>query len=197
MPVAGKTFEPVLKKKGFAVHTLTLPGHGENARFGWFVGLSDYARAVCAAADKIVKESGAPCALLGHSMGGMVISAAAEARPQLFSELIYLAAFVPTRAPCTMLDLVVNVSEASRPEGEPGMSPTQHFWRGILTMDAEAAVRFFYHKMSRATRARWRAAILVRSRCAPGATALKWTAGAVGAHSEILCGMHAGSRDSD
>jgi len=144
--ICWKKFKPVLEAQGFAVHTMTLPGHGETPRFGWFVGMRDYVRAVCATADEIVQKSGGPCVLLGHSMGGMVISAAAEARPSLFSALVYLAAFVPTRAPASLLDLVGSISEAVRPEGEPGMSPQQHFWRGILTMDEEAAAQFFYHK---------------------------------------------------
>ena len=141
-----ESFTPVLEAQGFAVHTMTLPGHGEKARFGWFVGMRDYVRAVGATADAIVQKSGSPCVLLGHSMGGLVISAAAEARPSLFSALVYLAAFVPTRAPASLLDLVGSISEAVRPEGELGMSPQQHFWRGILTMDEEAAAQFFYHK---------------------------------------------------
>ena len=96
-----ESFTPVLEAQGFAVHTMTLPGHGEKARFGWFVGMRDYVRAVGATADAIVQKSGSPCVLLGHSMGGLVISAAAEARPSLFSALVYLAAFVPTRAPAS------------------------------------------------------------------------------------------------
>lgn len=139
-----ETFEPVLEKKGFAAHTLTLTGHGARKRFGWLVRMKHYVRDVCTAAERITQKSGRPCLLLGHSMGGMVISAAGEARPDLFSGLIYLAAFVPTRAPCHLLDLVGGISEPARAEGERSIPPQQHLWRGVLTISPQDAVEFFY-----------------------------------------------------
>ncbi len=38
---------------------------------------------------------GRPCVVVAHSMAGCVATAAAEAAPELFAELVYLAAFAP------------------------------------------------------------------------------------------------------
>ena len=44
-----------------------------------------------------IKNIGQPCAVIGHSMGGIVISAAAEKYPELFTRLIYLTALAPRK----------------------------------------------------------------------------------------------------
>src|SRR5690606_28454612 len=67
-----------------------LPGHGENPRPDADVTLAAYAEAVLDA----VEKAGQPAILLGHSMGGAVISAAAERGPERIGGLIYLAAFL-------------------------------------------------------------------------------------------------------
>jgi pimeloyl-ACP methyl ester carboxylesterase len=85
-------FSPVLAARGFEVHTLTLGGHAGNPRDPATVSMVSYGDDVIAKAEQI----GRPCILVGHSMGGSVISQAAEQRPELFESLIYLTAFVPT-----------------------------------------------------------------------------------------------------
>jgi alpha-beta hydrolase superfamily lysophospholipase len=82
---------PVLKRRGFEVDAPTLPGQRGNPRNPLLVTMADYTSAVTQRADAI----GGPVILLGHSMGGFIVSAAAERTPALFSSLIYLTAAVP------------------------------------------------------------------------------------------------------
>ena len=62
--------------------------------------------------------------LVGHSMGGFVISMAADAAPEKVSRLIYLAAAVP----------IEGVAMA-------GTTPTNDYWRGITGLDYEEYTR--------------------------------------------------------
>jgi len=82
---------PELAARGHAVHTLTLPGHWNRALPSYQISLRRYGHAICAAARQI----GEPVTLVGHSMGGMAISRAAEMQPKLFDQLVYLTAYLP------------------------------------------------------------------------------------------------------
>ena len=73
------------------VHTVTLSGHGKNFCNPFRVSMKTYIKDVCDKAQSL----GGHITLIGHSMGGAVISMAAEARPDLFNHLIYIAADVP------------------------------------------------------------------------------------------------------
>jgi pimeloyl-ACP methyl ester carboxylesterase len=79
---------PALTAEGFTPHTIDLPGHGENA--AETQTLANYAKAVAAKLNTLP----GPAVLLGHSMGGQVISAAAERAPERITTLIYLCAFM-------------------------------------------------------------------------------------------------------
>ncbi len=94
---------PELAARGHAVHTLTLPGHWDRSLPSYQISLRRYGEAICETAQQI----GEPVALVGHSMGGMAISSAAEMQPDLFDELIYLTAYLPKLNSWTrMLSLV-------------------------------------------------------------------------------------------
>lgn len=80
-----------LEAGGDRAVALDLPGHGDDPTPPGEVGLAMYASAVRAAA----RAAGEPVIAVGHSMGGMVITQAAHDEPELFSLLVYLAAFVP------------------------------------------------------------------------------------------------------
>lgn len=79
---------PLLKHKGHHVTVLDLPGHGIDRTPLANVTLESYANRVCQAIDAATE----PVILVGHSMGGFVISQAAELRPQKIKRLVYLAA---------------------------------------------------------------------------------------------------------
>lgn len=82
---------PLLVEAGYSVIAPDLPGRNEQGKPGWHLDLKDYATSVISAA----KEQSTPVIAIGHSMGGMVISAAAEAAPELFRRLVFLSAFMP------------------------------------------------------------------------------------------------------
>lgn len=87
-------WEEVAKRltgKGHRVVTLDLPGHGRRAGEVRRVSLAAYGQAV---AHAMALEGVSRGILVGHSMGGIVISKAAELVPQRIAHLVYLAAVV-------------------------------------------------------------------------------------------------------
>lgn len=72
------------------VHVVDLPGHGTDTTDPATISLQDYTDATIAAAE----ASDGPVVLVGHSMGGTVISSVAEQRPELVERLVYVAAFL-------------------------------------------------------------------------------------------------------
>jgi pimeloyl-ACP methyl ester carboxylesterase len=103
---------PRLLRHGFAPFTVDLPAHGLGARFpeGFggdpqrFAGapsphrgitLEDYTEAVLEVVDAAVAAGSGPVLLVGHSMAGIALTAAAERAPEKIAKLVYLAAFMP------------------------------------------------------------------------------------------------------
>lgn len=95
---------PELTAAGVDVVAPTYRGQGEGTPSGP-ISMTGYAEDVIAAAE----GSETACVVVGHSMGGFVISVAAQMRPELFSHLIYLTAFVPPAdQDCSLMDLSVS-----------------------------------------------------------------------------------------
>jgi pimeloyl-ACP methyl ester carboxylesterase len=94
----------------------TLAGHGPgDERRG--VTHDDYVDSVLAALD----AESAPVTLVGHSLGGSVVSRVAELRPELCRSLVYYAAFVPRDGesvaealPRTMIELFDQMAASSK-----------------------------------------------------------------------------------
>ena len=82
---------PELEAQGHAVHAPDLPGHGADPADPAEVAFDDYVARVVEALRALPE----PAILLGHSMGGMPISAAAQAEPDRVCALVYLCAFLP------------------------------------------------------------------------------------------------------
>jgi len=82
---------PLLEAAGHRVDALDLPGHGANPAAVADMTLEAYARHV---ADR-VEAAGGPVVLVGHSMGGMSVTGAAELVPERIAALVYVAAFLP------------------------------------------------------------------------------------------------------
>jgi pimeloyl-ACP methyl ester carboxylesterase len=80
-----------LESKGHRVVTLDLPGHGRRAAVAWRASARAYGEAV---ADVMARESIGRGIVVGHSMGGLVISKAAELAPARIAHLVFLAAVV-------------------------------------------------------------------------------------------------------
>jgi pimeloyl-ACP methyl ester carboxylesterase len=79
-----------LRAQGLKVTAVELPGHGRDITPPDQLSLALYVDAVLAALPE-----GAPAVLVGHSMAGMVISAAAEKAPSRIAKLGYVAAYLP------------------------------------------------------------------------------------------------------
>lgn len=82
--------EPRLQALGYQTLAPDLPGHGENTAPLAEQTLDSYAEAVV----RILDEMPEPVILVGHSMGGPVVTMAAERRPEKVKKLIYMAAFM-------------------------------------------------------------------------------------------------------
>ncbi len=77
--------------------------------------------------------------LVGHSMGGMVISAAAQRAPELIRQLIYLCAFVPLDG-----DSLNSLGRLNRTSSIPAATGID-VDRGILTLREDMLRVAFYH----------------------------------------------------
>jgi pimeloyl-ACP methyl ester carboxylesterase len=125
---------PALARRGFVAHAPTLRGQRGSPRNTLLVSMKSYARDVLEVAEQIE----APLILLGHSLGGFVISEAAERRPELFSMLIYLTAAVPKLGKCSLRD-------SMPPDHRRRDSPTLKL-RPTITFPPEIARGFFYNR---------------------------------------------------
>ncbi|HTU85825.1 MAG TPA: alpha/beta fold hydrolase [Solirubrobacteraceae bacterium] len=96
---------PGLRAAGHDVEAIDLPGQGEDPTPVAEVTLDRYASRVCG-----VLADGPPAVLVGHSMGGMVITQAAARCPAGVDRLVYVAAFLPADGE-SLIDLT------QRPEG--------------------------------------------------------------------------------
>jgi pimeloyl-ACP methyl ester carboxylesterase len=90
---------PGLEEAGHTVQAFDLPGSGEDTTPVAEVTLDAYAERACG-----ILAEGPPAVLVGHSMGGVVVTQAAARRPQLVDSLVYVSAFAPADGQ-SLLDL--------------------------------------------------------------------------------------------
>jgi pimeloyl-ACP methyl ester carboxylesterase len=83
---------PLLEAEGHHVDAIDLPGHGDDASPVAEMTLERNARRV---ADS-VEAAAEPVVLVGHSMGGMAITQAAELVSDRIARLVYVCAFLPS-----------------------------------------------------------------------------------------------------
>lgn len=95
-----KNVVPLLEQAGHTVIAPDLPSHGQDTTPIDDVTLQSYTERVCA----IVRAQAEPVILVGHSMGGVVITQAAEQCPDRIKALVYLCAFLPGNGE-SLLDL--------------------------------------------------------------------------------------------
>ncbi len=121
---------PALAARGHDARAIDLPGHGEDPTPRGAVTMELYRDAVLAALR-------AGDVLVGHSMGGYPVTAAAEAAPELVRALVYLAAYIP--APGRSL------ASLRRAEGEQLLDRASRVADGLVTMDPALSVPLFYN----------------------------------------------------
>ncbi len=83
---------PLLEAEGHHVDAIDLPGHGDDSSPVGEMTLERNARRV---ADS-VEAAAEPLVLVGHSMGGMAVTQAAELVPDRIARLVYVCAFLPS-----------------------------------------------------------------------------------------------------
>lgn len=86
-----KFVAPLLERAGHKVVAADLPGLGDDQTPIGDISLPSYADAIAA----VVKAQDEPVTLVGHSMGGFVITQVAEMLPEKIDALAYVCAFLP------------------------------------------------------------------------------------------------------
>ncbi|EJR60547.1 hypothetical protein IIO_03255 [Bacillus cereus VD115] len=88
---AWELVKPQLETLGHTVVTLDLPGSGKDMTPSQNITLHSYVNAVT----DVINEQNEKVILVGHSMGGIVITQTAELIPNKIDKLVYLCAFLP------------------------------------------------------------------------------------------------------
>jgi pimeloyl-ACP methyl ester carboxylesterase len=99
-PYVWDAVKATLINEGNNVTVVELPGHGSDQTVPSTLTLNTYRDKVLDAMSKINGK----VILVGHSLGGMIISAVAEQNPSKIEKLVYLAAYLPSSGQ-SLLDL--------------------------------------------------------------------------------------------
>jgi pimeloyl-ACP methyl ester carboxylesterase len=91
-PYVWNSVKASLEKQGHKVTVIELPGHGSDQTSPGEITLDRYKEKVIDALSTIDGK----VILVGHSLGGMIISSVAEAVPEKTEKLVYVAAYLPT-----------------------------------------------------------------------------------------------------
>lgn len=112
-PFVWQAVKTNLEKQGNKVIVIELPGHGSNYTSPSTITLDVYKQKVIDALSTIDGK----VILVGHSLGGMIISSVAEAVPSKIEKLVYVAAYLPVSG--QTLDKLAHMDPYSQlgPEG--------------------------------------------------------------------------------
>ena len=125
---------PLLKQSGHRVVTPDLPGRGARGAPGWRLTLKAYAAAIIDDA----RQAGGRVIAVGHSMGGPVISAAAETAPELFERLVYVSAFLPADG-----DSLASIAAMDKESDLAGASSVT-WLKGVVTINPDRLKPVYY-----------------------------------------------------
>lgn len=131
--------KPLLEQTGWQVHAVDLPDNGWNSDTQLTANQDNYCNFVVQTIQKI----GEPVVLLGHSGGGLTISAVAEQIPDLISNLIYLVGMMlPSNM--SFLDFKIMCEQHFPDEDFAGISPYLSFTQeGYSIVSPEGAKKIF------------------------------------------------------
>jgi pimeloyl-ACP methyl ester carboxylesterase len=125
---------PLLERKGHVVLAPDLPGHGHDQTPAKAISLQTYVDCV----GKILAAQPKPVILVGHSLGGLVITQTAEEHPHQIRLLVYLTALLP-RTGESLIQLVQKDTGSALRE-----STVIFEEQGSYITREEDRVRFFY-----------------------------------------------------
>jgi pimeloyl-ACP methyl ester carboxylesterase len=120
-----KVVVPLLEARGHVAVAPDLPGHGDDKTPTATVTLKSYTDSIC----KEAKAQGAPVILVGHSIGGVSITQAAENCPDRIAALVYVCAFLPRNGDSLMSwaqrdpKSLVNANIIPQSDGVVGIRP--------------------------------------------------------------------------
>jgi pimeloyl-ACP methyl ester carboxylesterase len=106
----------LLRKAGHEVHAPSLTGLGERRHLAG--GKLDLDTHIEDLVQLIEMEDLQDVVLVGHSYGGMVVTGAADRKPDRIARLVYLDAFVPENGKCLLDYAVPERAARMRHEGE-------------------------------------------------------------------------------
>jgi pimeloyl-ACP methyl ester carboxylesterase len=132
---------PLLAARGHDVRAVDLPGHGDDPTPPGAVGFDDYMTRI----GSVLAAPGEPPILVGHSLGGAVITGAADRWPERIRALVYLCAILPD-APDAMSRF------RAAPELTAGVRPAPD--GSVMELDPAVVRAAFYHDCSDADAAR-------------------------------------------
>ncbi len=129
---------PLLNQAGHTAIAPDLPGHGKDRTPIAEITLQSYVQRVC----QVVNAQAEPVILVGHSMGGVVITQAAEECPYRIKSLVYVCAYLPGNGETLGEWLQRNI--------ESRLSASLVFAadRSYSTVRSEAAREIFYNDCS-------------------------------------------------
>jgi pimeloyl-ACP methyl ester carboxylesterase len=134
-----KKLTPLLRRAGHDVFTPTLTGLGERSHLlAPDIGLNTHIRDIVAVLEY---EDLRGVVLVGHSSGGMVITAVADQVPDRLAHLVYLDGFLPSDGQA-VFDIVTpdaraSFEEQARAEGDGWRVPSFPLSRWGVTEDAD------------------------------------------------------------
>lgn len=147
-------WQPVVKEFSqtqFNVVTFDLPGSGADHTPLSEVTLERYAQAIIDKASQIKDiEPNGKLVLVGHSMGGAAITAAATKAPELFDKLIYLCAFLPQPG-----QSVAELAQESKRCGTAGPVTLFDANLGTLTLVPESIRATFFNDSNGENELEW------------------------------------------
>ncbi|MFT3935120.1 MAG: alpha/beta fold hydrolase [Chitinophagaceae bacterium] len=128
-----------LVKRGNKVIVVELPGHGADTTPTYKLSIDAYR-------DKVIDAIGTndKVILVGHSMGGMVVTSVAEKIPSRISKLVYIGAFIPANGQSLEM-LAMN-----DPNSQLGASLSQSADKLTLDVKRENLARLFINDGSQA-----------------------------------------------
>lgn len=132
---------PLLEARGHRAIAVDLPGHGADRTPAAALTFAAYVERVT----DVIDAQPEPVVLVGHSMGGTMVTAAAEARAEKVATLIYVTAYLPADGQ-SLLDL-------ARTDAASRILPNLVVDGGMHWVRDEALVEVFLHDCSTEDRA--------------------------------------------
>ncbi len=127
---------PELEFRGHQVITIDLPSHGDDKTPANSVDFDNYVATIT----NILDSQSDKVLLLGHSMGGIPITAAAECRPAKIKCLIYLAAILAQNGESIVSIEQANLNPSLLPESLVISKDGE-----TATVEKEVITELFYH----------------------------------------------------